>query len=307
MSVSRGEFLRSLTGVKEAISLESLAQGATGTGILLGIYILRRGILIAGLIALESFVRDRTSEVLRVLERWPKSYEDLPEKLRDAARLNALYNLQQFAKMLKRQEDNYEAELRVEIAKMASGQGTVQQFTKYVAGDYTGNLSDASLRDLLSSLQVRDCWNTFRTFASDVGFGVPSVQQVVKGVVRKRHRSAHSAGYSPTATEISDLPADLLCVAMCFDVSVTSSMEQALAFPDAWADGTREWRSAVALFMTKPHDRRFRLLKHGRATALNVVNDIPSAKLRVPRPMPGNIAVMVEQDASGRPLRWDIV
>ncbi|WP_156648436.1 hypothetical protein [Methylobacterium sp. Leaf108] len=307
MSIARGEFLRSLEGINEAISLEYLAQGATQTTITPGVFVLRRGILISSLIALETFVRDRTVEALRTLERWPLSYEDLPEKLRIAARLNALSNLQQFAKMLKRQEEDFELELRTEISKMASGHGTVQQFSKFVAGDYTGNISDLGLKDLLSSLQVADCWNTFRTFVSDAGIGVPSVQELVKGIVRKRHRSAHSASYSPNAGDIVNLSTDLLCVGLCFDASVSSSMEQSLFAADQWSDGKCKWRDGVNLYFAEPYNRRVRVLKSGQARAFRIANDLTEAKLSIPRATPGQISLLIERDMSGRPVKWDIM
>lgn len=287
--------------------LESLAQGATGTALPPAIFVLRRGILVASLIALESFVRDRTVEALRILERWPKSFEDLPEKLRIASRLSALSYLQSFARMLKRQGDEFEPELKDEITKMASGNGTVQQFTKFVAGDYTGNLSDSGLKDLLSSFQVNDCWPGFRALSSDIGFGVPSVHELVKGIVRKRHRSAHSARYSPTATEVASLRDDLLCVACCFDVSISSSMEQAIATADDWSHGRCQWRDGVQLYITKPQDRRIRLTKHGRSKALRVMDSIDEIRVVVPRARAGEIAVLIEHDASGRPQSWQIM
>ncbi|WP_156647870.1 hypothetical protein [Methylobacterium sp. Leaf87] len=307
MSIARVEFLRSLEGINEAISLEYLAQGATQATITPGVFVLRRGILISSLIALETFVRDRTVEALRTLERWPLSYEDLPEKLRIAARLNALSNLQQFAKMLKRQEEDFELELRTEIAKMASGHGTVQQFSKFVAGDYTGNISDLGLKDLLSSLQVVDYWNTFRTFISDAGIGVPSVQELVKGIVRKRHRSAHSASYSPNAGDIVNLRTDLLCVGLCFDAAVSSSMEQSLFAADEWSGGKCKWRDGVNMYFAEPHDRGIRVLKSGQTRALRIANDIGEAKLLIPRATPGEISLLIERDGSGRPVKWDIM
>ncbi|OWK28959.1 hypothetical protein SPMU_24850 [Sphingomonas mucosissima] len=299
--------MRSLSGIGEAIALESLAQGSLGNTISPGLLVLRRGILIAGLIALEAFVRDRTSEALRTLERWPKSFDQLPEKLRLASRLNALQYLQQYAKMLKRQGDDYEGELQAEIEKMSSGSAATLRFTKFVAGDYTGNVSDQGMKDLLSSLQVHDCWSTFRQFAADAGIGVPSVHELVKSTVRKRHRSAHSPGYSPTATEITELRSDLLCIAMCFDVSVSSSMEQALAVSDQWAGGETAWRDAVHLYAVQPHGTRYRLLQHGRARALRLTNDATAVQALVPRAAPGTVAVLVKQDAAGRPNSWNIL
>lgn len=307
MSVARSDFLRNLDGIVQAIGLEAVAQGALGTAIPPSLFVLRRGILVTGLIALETFVRERTVEALGTLERWPRSYEELPEKLRTAARLNALSHLQSFARMLKRQDDDYEYELKAEIAKMASGDGTVLRFTKFVAGDYTGNISDAGLKELLSNLQVENCWNTFRIFAGQAGIGVPSVQEIVKSTVRKRHRSAHSSTYSPTATEIAELPLNLLCIALCFDVSISASMEQALVDSARWARGELAWSDAVNLYFTQPHHGRFRLLKAGATRAMRIVDTFADAKAIVPRAAVGSIAVLVEHDTSGRPVVWAIL
>lgn len=307
MSTARGEFIRNLAGISEAIGLESVAQGATGTIVAPGISVLRRGVLIAGLIALESFVRDRTAEALGTLERWPRAYEDLPEKLRLAARLNSLSHLQHYAKMLKRQGDDFETELKEEISKMSSGDGSILQFTKFVAGDFTGNLSDTSLKELLSSIQIDDCWSSFRNFSSDIGIGVPSVQELLKNIVRKRHRSAHAAGYAPTATDIVSLKNDLLCVAICFDAAISSSMEQAIAKSDDWANGNTDWRDGINLYMAEPHRRGVRLLRFGRNTAIRIVPTIPDAKVLVPRAPPGEIAVLVEWDAARTPTSWSIL
>jgi len=206
-----------------------------------------------------------------------------------AARINALSHLQQFARMLRRQGEDFETELQNEIEKMASGHGTVQQFSKFVPGDHTGNISDESIKDLLASLQARDCWTSFRAFSADVGIGVPSVHGVVRNVVRRRHRSAHSASYSPTATDITGLRTDLLCVAMCFDVSVSSSMEQSLSSSEDWANGNCDWRAGVDLYIAKPYSGGLRLMRFGRQRALHVVRDLPGAKSRIPRAAPGTL------------------
>lgn len=307
MSAARAQFLENLAGIREAISLDVVAQGSGTLNTPPSVSVLRRGILVAGLIALETFVRDRTEEALTTLARWPRPYEELPEKLRLSARLNALSHLQQFAKVLKRQGDDYETELANELRKMAGTVGGGLQFTKYVAGDYTGNLSDTGLKELLSSLQVDNCWATFRTFASDVGLGVPSVHEIVKSTVRKRHRSAHVARYAPAASDISELPSDLLCVAMCFDVSVSASMEAALAHPAAWAAGDRPWAAGIQLWLMQPYGTRFRVRKHNAARALRVIDAPADGMSIVPRAQPGEIAVLVQQDSASRPTYWTIL
>lgn len=307
MSIARGEFLINLTGIGEAIALEPLAYGTTGMSPTPGIFVLRRGILVAGLIALESFIRNRTSEVLHTLQKWPKSFEDLPEKLREAARFKALSHLQQYAALLKRQGEDYESEIESEIAKMGSGQGTVQQFTKFVSGDHTGNLSDGSIKDILSALQIQNCWVSFQKFAGNIGIGIPSVHELVKNIVRKRHRSAHSAGYYPTASDINELRSDLLCIAICFDVAISCSMEQSISSPDNWARGECNWRAGVNLYIAKPSGQSFRVVKFGRQKAMFAGLKLDDARKRIPRPSAGEVAALVVHDFAGRPIEWDIL
>jgi hypothetical protein len=306
MSVSRLDFLRSLEGISDAVELESVAQGATGAVIAPSILILRRGILIAGLIALEAFIRNRTIELLGRFERWPSSFDDLPEKLRLASRLNALPHLEKYAKMLKRQGDDFEGEIFAELVKMSSGGQTALQFTKFVAGDYTGNVSDVGLKELLSCFQIADCWTEFRSFSSEIGIGVPSVHEIVKNTVRKRHRSAHSPGYTPTAADISELPSDLLCIGICFDASMTASVNQALSLSNKWAKGETHWRSDLSMYFAKPYGSQLRLVKSGNVRATAVVPDMEGVRAAMPLPAIGTTTILVQHDASGRPVGWDI-
>lgn len=307
MSLARKQFLSDLEGLTEAVSLDPIAAGATSTVEAPGIVVLRRGILIAALIALETFVRDRTTELLETLARWPARFEDLPQRLRDASLLNALTNIQRYALMLKRQKENYEGEILDQIAKMAASRGPTFAFTKFVSGDYTGNISEESFKSLLSNFQVEDCWSSFRTFSSDIGFGVPSVSELLSDIVRKRHRSAHAAGFVPTAADISSLSANLFCLGLCFDTAMTTSVEQALVDWKRWAEKGCRWRDSLDIYFIDYHGTRFRLSKHGRSRALHVLKEIHEAKGRVPRPMPGRVAILITRDQSNRPKSWSLL
>jgi hypothetical protein len=304
MSVSRSQFLADVTGLSEAVSLEAVAAGATGTIAPPGTVILRRGMLVAALIALETFVRDRTVELLQQLGRWPARFQDLPQRFRDASILDALSNLQQYAQMLRRQNEDYEAELLYELNLMASNKGPSFGFTKFISGDYTGNLTDETFRSLLSRFQVEDCWNTFRMFSADIGFGVPSVQELLRGLVRNRHRSAHAAGFAPTVADVTDLAPNLICLGLCFDAAMTTSVEQALANWRDWADGRTKWRDCINIYLVDHYKSKWRLMKHGRARALRIIDDPQEAAGFVLRPNPGHATVLVTRDMSTRPISW---
>lgn len=306
MSVSREQFKTALDGLMQAVALDPVASGSTQATTNLGVVVLRRGILITALIALETFVRDRTCELLQRLGLWPAQYDDLRQKFRDACLLNALPFLQRYAAMLKRQQDDYQAELIAELKKMSINDGPSFSFTKFVAGDYTGNISDSSLQEMLNTFQINDCWNSFRMFSADIGFGVPSVHELVKDVVRKRHRSAHSSGFVPASADISNLAADLLCIGLCFDIAVSTSVELALAHWREWSEGKTAWRDAVDLYFVDPFGKKYRLIKHGVKKALRVLEKSNEAASVLPRSSPGRTTILVYRDPAGKPTSWEL-
>jgi hypothetical protein len=307
MSSARAQFLLAIHGLNDALSLDPLAAGAIAVPERPGIAILRRGMLVAALIALETFIRDRTSELLERLSRWPASYEQLPQRFRDAALLNALSHLQRYALMLKRQQEDYESEIISQVSLMASYRGPVFGFSKFISGDHTGNLSEEGFRSLVSNFQIGNCWEAYKQFSAEVGFGIPSVKERLNDIVRKRHRSAHAAAYCPTSDDITTLPSKLTCLSICFDVSMTASVEQALAGWEAWTQGTTNWRNALDLYLVDPHGGKFRVFRPGSTRALRVLAVATDARATLPRPPRGRIGVMVTRGPSSVPQRWDIL
>ncbi len=307
MSLARQQFLENLAGLKEAVSLDPLAQGSVGPTDSRGLVILRRGMLITSLIALESFVRDRTTEILEKLSGWPASYKDFPIKLREAALLDALPNLQKYARVLKRQDDDYEALIIDQIRRMSMTTGPVFGFSKFVSGDYTGNLSDTSLKELLSIFQVKDCWNSFRSLSAEAGIGVPSVHEIVKDVIRNRHKSAHSSEYVPTIEDIRSISLNLTCIGLCFDAAMTSSVSYALHDWKRWATGEHNWKDTVQIYYVGKENGKIKLKKPGQARAIRILTAESDGPTNVPRPAAGSVAMILNRDEANRPVAWAIV
>lgn len=306
MSASRQAFLADIAGIRSALALDPLATGAVGTADPPAVIVLRRGILIAALIAFETFVRQRCIELLAELQNWPADYDDLPTKFRESALLHALPNLHSYAKMMKRQGDDYQKEIVDEI-KLASGtNGPVYGFTRHMVGDLTGNISADSLKELLSSFCVRDCWNTFRLLSADTGFGVPSVEEILKGLVRKRHRSAHVAGFSPSLNDTQSLPKELTCLGFCFDAAMTASLRRAIHSWQEWKDNNVVWRSHVHVYFVDKSHQRYRLLKLGRTKALRLADSEADAASAVPATKNGEATLVVFRDQTLVPYSWSI-
>src|SRR5688572_20750780 len=118
MSAARAQFLKDIRGLRDALQLDPIASGAAAIVDPPAVTILRRGVSVTALIALEAFVRERTRELLSDLSNWPAQYGQLPQKFREAALLHSLGHLQRYAQMLRRQKEDFEREIRTELTLM---------------------------------------------------------------------------------------------------------------------------------------------------------------------------------------------
>lgn len=307
MSIARSNFLEDVRGIEEAVQLDPVSRGASTPAGNQGVAVLRRGILITSLITIERFVRDRTNELLHELGRWPARYQDLPVKLRDAAQLRSLSYLQRYAEMLRRQGDDYEEELQREISRMAKTVQSPIGFTRFITGDHTGNISDQSIKEILSMFQITDCWKSFREFSSEIGFGVPSVHETLRDIIRKRHRSAHSPNYYPTASDVSGIHRDILCIGICYDVSMTATIEQAVVNWERWRDGSCNWQDNVDAYLVYPANKNYKLKKIGSKRAIRFLESADDARKYTPLSNSGRISVLITSSDTARPTSWQIL
>ena len=305
MSVARENFVKEIAALAEAVLLPNVGS-ASGLSHEPGISVLRRGAAIAGLVMLETFIRDRTEEILVRMQHWPAQFEDLPDRFRRRATIDALPNIEKYAKMLRRDNGDYEGEVIEQAGRIASMVPPAFQFTKFIAGDYTGNISVSSTEDLLKVFQVKDCWSTMHALSAEIGFGVPSIKEVLNAVVRNRHQSAHLAGYVPTVTDILELPKNIQAVGICVDTALSASMEIALNDWREWVEETFNWKAGLEIYFISPKQKKYRLVRNGAKRATKVIKHAADAKSHLPRKAAGITRLLVEQGVDGRPEAWDI-
>lgn len=314
MSIARGSFLKDVNALEKAVSLSTIVaaqeqERGRHSGILEnpGLDVLRRGAAITGLVMLEDFIRNRTEELLDAMQRWPARYEDLPRRFRHRATIEALPLIARFAQMLRgRDDENYEAEIIAQVRRMVSVSPPRFQFTKFIAGDYTGNISDTETQKLLKAFQVKDCWRSMQKLSADVGFGVPSVEEVLKTIVDNRHRSAHAARYTPTASDVMELPYSLRLVGICIDAALSASVTVALNEWRAWVGEDFDWRQKLDIYLVVPRGAKCYLIKKGAKKATKILDDASDAKAFLPRKVASATRLVVIQGADRRPKAWDI-
>jgi len=305
MSIARRTVHDELAALSDAISSSSIAMGQSSLGSS-GESVLRRGAAITALIMLESFVRDRTEEILGYLEAWPASFSDLPKKLRSRATIESLKNIEKYAAMLQRQDDDYEQLVFDQVRKMACASPPVFSFSKFVAGDYTGNISIRGIEDLLKAFQVKDFWRKCHTLASDIGFGIPDVKQVLSNIIVNRHRSAHVSQFNPNASDIIGLEQEIRLIAICIDAALTSSVRLALNNWQHWISDDFDWLSHIEIFFLIPDGNNYRLKRKGAQRAIKKVKNLAEAITEIPKNQPKTIHLLVQIGSGQRPIAWSI-
>lgn len=306
MKSAREDFLADVAALGDAVSPDGVGAGA-GIAVEPGVGVLRRGAAITALIMLETFFRRRVEELLDELAQWPRGFGDFPDRFRNRATIEALPHIERFAKMLRREGEDYEAVIREQVGLMTSVSVGSLRFTKFVAGDYTGNLSERVVEELLKVFQVRGCWAGMHSLSADVGFGVPSVKEVLNTIVRNRHRSAHVVRFTPAAADVSELPQNLHLVGICIDAALSASVRVAVDDWRAWLSEGFDWRARLRIYFIIPSGGRFRLVKRGANRATRVVDAVGEARVSLPANVCGGTCLLVEKSSDGRPKSWDII
>ena len=153
---------------------------------------------------------------------------------------------------------------------------------------------------------MKDCWRGMNSLSSEIGFGVPSVKEVLQTIVRDRHSSAHVAGYSPAAHDMKELPEKVNLLAICLDTMLSASVRIALTDWRNWGSGSVDWRSRLEIFFVVPNGSRFRLVRRGASRATKVVTLAIDARSFLPHKAPNTTRLLVEQGPGCRPMAWDI-
>lgn len=305
MSNARQTLHDELAALSDAIQTTGVASGQRAE-FSRGEAVLRRGASITALVMLESFIRERTEEILEHLQSWPANFSDLPNKFRVRATIEALKNIEKYALMLKRQDIDYENFIFEQVSKMTRVNPPHFSFSKFTAGDYTGNISTSSVEELLKSFQIKDFWRKSRLLASDIGIGVPDVKQVLNNIISNRHKCAHVAQFNPNSSDILELVQNIRLIAICIDASLTASSKAALYDWRHWTDDGFNWIDFLELFLLTPHNNKLRLTKKDHQRAIKIVANPVDANEHIPRNNAKTTKLLVQLGKDLRPKAWSI-
>lgn len=178
--------------------------------------VLRCGLMVQTFSSLESFLRQRTQEVLRHVATGPAPFSSLPDGLQIAATKGAVESLAGYIRT--RGRDAGIELVQAEAGHIASTRGVGFSFSSMSFLRDKSNVANNDLRTLLEMLGIGpDPWFEMTAFAGKVGLGSLPLSDAFRNAANGRHGAAHDPEFDVEPLALGDAHRASLAVAISFD------------------------------------------------------------------------------------------
>jgi hypothetical protein len=224
MSVSRGEFIQSHRALSLAVQNQVTFDSPTDPDHDLCAKLFRSSLAVSVFLTLETFIKERTAEVLASIDHQRINFSWLPEGIQRAATFGAVkalnFRLQMLDKSLKQQFAISEA------ANIASVGSTAYTLSGLSFGHDKSNLNSEDIDVILSSFGVDSGWGKIKIIAGRVGFGgAGSYEETFKNLALRRHLSAHTTGSQVSQSDLIDSIIAIYAIAISFDLIISRCLQ----------------------------------------------------------------------------------
>lgn len=177
---------------------------------------LRQGLAVLTFSAMETFIRERTGEVLLALGGSGLAFADLSPALQNAATLGALDGVR-FRTKFQLPADRV-SWLVANVAPIASATVTVNGLSPLSFGNDASNLAEDDVRDILKAFGVADPWSQITSLTRRLGIALLNSEEEFKAVRQRRHASAHALNSQVQYSDIINSVKATLAMCMTFDL-----------------------------------------------------------------------------------------
>lgn len=223
MPAAKVLFLERIHSLDKSANIESVTNRALSDHIHNNVAkMLRNGLAVVGFAALEDFIKSRTSEVLSEVGRTGVSFRDLPERLRNAATVDAV---DAFSYQLSiRPKTDRISYIQEHAQKVASTSSTAYELTPHAFGYDQANLQDGTVKEILKSFKIDDGWNQISQLASRLGLTALPLDETFKGAALRRHRAAHVAHADTPQSDLLQFVREAYAIAIGFDALISKAL-----------------------------------------------------------------------------------
>ncbi|QOD90894.1 hypothetical protein H2514_12075 [Lysobacter sp. CW239] len=193
--------------------------------------LLRKGVGIIGFNLLEDYVKSRTIEALSTISSSGLAFDNLPEKMRTAATLNALETLNARAKIEKKSGRDWLTLIQTESQKIYSTAGHTYELSSVSLASGGSNVTASEISEILVAFGISGGWGTLKAICDAIGGGLPDLAQAYQNLADRRHSAAHVAGFKFSHTWLTSMAHEILAIAAALDIVLSAKLRMISRLP----------------------------------------------------------------------------
>lgn len=309
---ARTALLETLLTLEDCLRTPALVDGALhDVSHNLRAAMLRQGQAVLVFSAMESFIRNRTAEVLQSFDSTALTFLDLSESLQKAVTVGAIDGI---SARLKAQDKALQVGwLMNEVGAVASAATSLSTFSRYSFGHAKSNISEDDVSNILSAFGVSSGWRSIGGLASRAGSTLLDAREEFIAIKKRRHSSAHVVTGAVPHADLEQSLSSVRVICLAFDILISRALSLAnnRKFPGV---GSNEKLTGdmISLVFTEPRGAKFAVVKEVRPPpypavprpTLRITADDDSAKIyALSYATPRRLSLVVK-GASGRPENW---
>lgn len=185
----------------------------------------RSGLAILQFTTVESFIKDRTAEILNGFSSATVSFQNLSEALQIATTQNALEGLLFQAKL--QDIPNQIDWLIAELAPIGNATKNISALSKYSFGYSRSNLSKETVKSILGAFNIEGGWSAISSTAKNIGVGgAVDYSQIFTLLAERRHKAAHSVTTNIPINDLKGTSTSIIGLCCAFDLLLSYALSR---------------------------------------------------------------------------------
>lgn len=177
---------------------------------------LRQGLAVLVFSTVETFIRERTGELLRSFSNPGLGFNDLSPALQKAVTVGALEGVR-FRLKLQPGADKI-TWLVANLTPIAGATTNVRNLSDHSFGYSASNIDEEDVREILKSFGVESPWKQLTSLAGRIGIGILDTEAEFEAIKKRRHSSAHALTGKVLYADLLNSVRSSLGICIAFDL-----------------------------------------------------------------------------------------
>lgn len=182
---------------------------------------LRQGLAVLVFSTIETFIRERTGEVLRSFTNPSLAFADLSPALQKATTIGALDGVR-FRLNFQPAADKVPW-LVANLAPISAATNNLQGLSTHSFGYSGSNIDEGDVRDILKAFGVDSPWSQMTSLTSRLGVATLDARAEFESIKKRRHSSAHALTGHVLYADLQNSVRSSLAICLAFDLLLSHS------------------------------------------------------------------------------------